>query len=144
MAEYDRALKLTQKKIPDLAGAHILLEQAYRNGDARAAYALGTWALHGAEPYVKRNLKHAVRLLKEAASAGVREARYDLAVCYQRGEGVAKNESRAFELYLSAALQGDVDSIVEVARCFKYGYGVERNNRAFKVFRDHAEAIDQS
>jgi len=135
---YEKALALADSSKPEWGEVFRLLSRAQEAGDPRAAYALATWRLHGKEPYVKRDVKEAVRLLKIAADDGVPEALYDLAVCYQNGEGVRENDRKAFDLYLRAALKGEVDSVVEVARCLKYGRGVERNLLASRAFLDHA------
>jgi TPR repeat protein len=110
-----------------------MLEDALSRGDARAAYALGTWYIHGREPAVRKNLKEGVRLLRVAAAAGVPDALYDLAVCYQKGAGVAKNELRALALYLKAGLRGEPG--------FYHGYGVARNTKIARVFLDRAAEL---
>jgi TPR repeat protein len=118
-----------------------MLEDALSRGDARAAYALGTWYIHGREPTVRKNLKEAVRLLRIAAAAGVPDALYDLAVCYQKGAGVVKNELRAAALYLEAGLRGEAGGLKEIGRCFYHGYGVDRNTKIARVFLDRAAEL---
>jgi uncharacterized protein len=118
-----------------------MLEDALSEGDARAAYALGTWYIHGRGPAVRKNLKEGVRLLRIAAAAGLSDALYDLAVCYQKGAGVVKNEQRAGVLYLQAALRGDATSLKEIGRCFYYGYGVARDTKIARVFLDRAAEL---
>jgi TPR repeat protein len=138
---YDEALSLARVKNPDLAQVRTMLEDALSRGDARAAYALGTWYIHGREPAVRKNLKEGVRLLRVAAAAGVPDALYDLAVCYQKGAGVAKNELRALALYLKAGLRGEPGALKEVGRCFYHGYGVARNTKIARVFLDRAAEL---
>ena len=138
---YDEALSLARGQNPDLLQVLAMLEGALSQGDARAAYALGTWYIHGKEPALRKNLKEGVRLLRVAAAAGVPDALYDLAVCYQKGAGVVKNELRAVILYLEAGLRGEAGALKEVGRCFYHGYGVARNTKVARVFLDRAAEL---
>lgn len=62
-----------------------LLKRAVEDGHPRAAYALATWYLHGVG--VRKDFKKGRLLLERAARADIREAHYDLAVCYETGRG---------------------------------------------------------
>ena len=44
--------------------------------------------------------------LREAAEKGDANAQYDLAMCYQYGDGVEQNRSEAFTLFRKASRQG--------------------------------------
>jgi TPR repeat protein len=135
---YDQALSLATSAAPDWPIVLRLLSEAMKKGDMRAAYALATWNLYGKDALVKKDKKEAVRLFRLAADAGIPKAMYELAVCYQNGEGVQTSDRKAFALYLASGLKGDTDSLVEVARCYKYGRGVERNSSASRIFLQHA------
>lgn len=139
---YSKALRLAHSAGSPERVLH-LLNGALEAGSGDAAYALATWYLHGKPPLVSRNLRKALALFRVAAKAGVASALYELAVCYQQGEGVKRDAGRAFQYYLQAALKGDADAVVEVARCFKYGYGIERNSAASRVFLKRAAELDQ-
>lgn len=76
---YATAMKEASKRRPDFGKAYSFLQSARKAGDLRASYALATWYLHGR--HVKRDLKLAVKLLKQAAEGNVPSALYDLAVC---------------------------------------------------------------
>ncbi len=137
---YEQALaEMRRKKSPDLAKVNKLLCQAMREGEPKAAYALGTWYLHGR--YYKEDWKKAVRLLKQAADAKVPEALYDLAICYEKGAGVRKKCERAFELYLTAGLCGDRQAVFEVGRCLWHGIGVTRDKRIARIWYRHAASL---
>lgn len=135
--KYEEALKFAQQDDGDFGKVFTLLFQSYEDGDSRAAYALGTWYLHG--KHVRKNLKKALHFLREAADESVKEACYDLALCYEQGVGVRKSEKRAVQYYVKAALAGDDQSIYEVGRCYYYGLGVKRDRGIAEVWLSAAE-----
>jgi uncharacterized protein len=139
---YDLALVEAQKPDADLQKALRLLSRAYKQGDHRAAYALGTWHLHGKGTVVAKNLTKAVPLLREAAAGGHAEGAFDLAVCYEKGTGVRKNEKKAALLYLKAALLGDKQANYEIGRCYWHGLGVKRDRSVAGAWLDHAEKFN--
>lgn len=132
-----QALAEMKKKKPDTEKAFQLLQSAHKKGDAHASYALATWYYHGA--YVEKNLKKAVSLAKAAvAKENIAEAFFNLAVSYERGEGIVKNESKAYELYLKAAIWGDEQAFYEVGRCLFHGIGTSQNKRLARVWLERA------
>jgi len=136
---YEQALQEAKKKRPDDEKVFSLLTKSLESGEIKAAYALGTWYLHG--KHVKRNIRRAVQLLKQAAQENIPDALYDLAVCYEKGVGTRKNEKKAFECYLRASLYGDVQSIYEVGRCYYYGVGVSKDKYISKIWFDRAKVL---
>ncbi len=94
--------------------AYRLLSSASDDGDAHAQYAIGTWYLHGF--FIKKSLRQAIELLRKAAEADVSSAAFDLAVCYELGQGVRRNINAAAGLYLRAFLLGDLDAAIELER----------------------------
>ncbi|CAB4489044.1 unnamed protein product [Rhizophagus irregularis] len=63
------------------------------------------------------------------------EAQYNLAVCYQSGDGVKSNYRKAFELFLSAAKRGNLDAQYNLAICYMDGMGTQKDKKkAFKWF----------
>ena len=80
-------------------------------------------------------------LLKRAADKNVADACYDLAVSYEKPEGVAANLEKAFELYVKAALHGDNQSFHEVGRCYYYGIGVPSNKTLADIWLEKAEEL---
>lgn len=94
--------------------AYVLLQAAVDDGDASSKYALGTWYLHGF--FVKKNTRTAIKLLREAADENVAFAAFDLAVCYERGEGVKRDFAQAARYYLRAFLFGDIQGAGAVER----------------------------
>ncbi len=137
---YARALAEVSKKSPDYNRALALLEKSIRGGDMRAAYALGTWYLHGA--HLRRSLRRAVPLLRRAARAGVRSAHYDLAVCYETGTGTPKNVRLALRHYLMAALGGDSQAVRAVGRCYYHGIGCAADHEVGLLWTRRAKMMD--
>jgi TPR repeat protein len=138
-APYRDALREASKKQADIGKVTSLLKRALKAGDPEAAYALGTWYLHG--QHVKQDRRKAVRLLREAADSNVANALYDLAVCYEKGAGIKKSPRLAFECYLRAALQGEEQSFYEVGRCFYYGVGTSKDTRVARIWIDRAREL---
>lgn len=110
---YQSALKI-MKDGGEVEKAYRLLSSASDDGDAHAQYALGTWYLHGF--FIKKSLRRATELLRKAAEANVSSAAFDLAVCYELGQGVRRNINQAAALYLRSFLLGDIDAAVELER----------------------------
>jgi uncharacterized protein len=89
--------------------------------------------------FFKKDLKKAVEFLTDAANENVKEALYDLAVCYEKGVGVEKDKFKAFLLYLKASLLGEEQSLYEVGRCYYYGLGIEKNVKIARIWLDLAK-----
>lgn len=85
-------------------------------------------------PRHRGRLPLAVVLLKKAAAKGIADAAFDLAVSYERGEGILKDQSRAFQLYKKAAQLGSHQSEYEIGRCCFYGIGVPKDRRRAAVW----------
>lgn len=139
LSDYESALVEMARKNPDVTKVSGLLSTALGNGDYRAAYALGTWYLHGR--YFKRNMKKAFHYLRLAAKYDVPDALYDLAVCYEKGAGTAVNLKKSAQLYLRAALLGEKQSVYEVGRCYYWGIGVAKDRLIARVWLDYAHRL---
>lgn len=70
------------------------------------------------------------------------DALFDLAVSYEKGIEVNKNEKTAFQLYLKAVLLGEHQSIYEVGRCYFHGIGIEEDQELAEIYYDMAEHFD--
>ena len=139
---YEEALREVSKKHADIERVRALLEKSLKAGKPEAAYALGTWYLHGHN--VKQDRRKAVRLLLQAAKGNVANALYHLAVCYEKGAGTKKNPKRAVECYLRAALHGDEQSVYEVGRCSFYGIGTTKDTKLAWAWLDRARELGVS
>ncbi|WP_116004323.1 MULTISPECIES: tetratricopeptide repeat protein [unclassified Simplicispira] len=137
---YELALAAASSSQPKLEAARSLLEEAHQNGDPRATYALATWCLFGHGGF-ELDLKRAVALLKEASKADIPSAHFDLAVCYEKGSGVRRNNKLAYRHFLAASLYGDNDAYGEVGRCLYYGIGIDRDRKAAKIWLRRARMM---
>lgn len=139
---YEEALRAVRGENPNIEKARILLEEAFQQGDPRAAYALGTWYFHG--KVFPTNKRIALKLFRYAAKKCVPIACFDLAVCFERGCGVRRSFRSAFSHYLQAALLGDKESVYEVGRCYYYGIGTKKDRKQAIMWLDYARDVKSS
>lgn len=137
---YERALAIMSSRGSDVQEATKLLRDAWVMGEPRAAYALATWYLSGANGFEK-DIERAFELLTAAADKKVPAALYDLAICYEKGVAVEVDLEEAFYLYLDAAIRGDQQAIFEVGRCYEHGIGVAQNRQIADIWTDRAEEL---
>lgn len=136
---YEQALALAKEQDFDPREVVELLKTAMTDGDDRAAYALGTWYLHGT--HVRKNEKKAFAMIKVAAGGGNPSALYDLAVFYEKGVVVEVDETAALSFYMDAAIRGDSQSHYEVGRMFWYGLGTTESRVIAEVWLKRAEEL---
>ena len=128
---YNKALSLMNRGGAP-GKAYPLLVEAMKAGDYRAHYAIGTWYLYGR--HVRASVRRAVGLFRQAADHNVAEAAFDLAVCYEKGEGVKQDLPKAAAFYLRALRCGDASAAKELRRMFYWGIGVEKNRAIAEEF----------
>src|SRR5688572_27015912 len=138
---YDQALEEANRDQPDMGLVKKLLEKSVMLGNSQASYILAGWYLEGNDGVVKKDMKKAIELLNMAVTDNIPAALFDLAICYEEGLGVEKNEQVAFELYLKAALEGDKESIHSIGRCYYHGIGVPRNEKIAFIWLGKAEEL---
>ena len=77
---------------------------------------------------------------RKASEQGYADAQYNLALCYAKGEGVAKDLSEAVKLYIKAAQQGYAKAQNNLGWCYAKGEGIAKDKyEAVKWFRKSAE-----
>jgi hypothetical protein len=54
-------------------------------------------------------------------------AQFNLALLYEKGEGVAVDKAKAVEWYKKAAEQGHVAAQTKLSECYRDGVGVEKD-----------------
>lgn len=54
-------------------------------------------------------------------------AQNNLAICYDRGDGVRKSYKKAIEWYTKSAEQGNVKAQYNLAECYEIGSGVKKD-----------------
>ena len=129
---YYKAFHLAEQEDYDYHEVLRLLNEAVRLGNKKASYALATWYLNGF--HVRKNYKKGFSFLQVAVQGGAennftlyKDALSDIAVCYESGNGVQKDEQKAYYYYVLAALNGDEQAKQELSRCLYYGIGVTKN-----------------
>ena len=96
----------------DIVRGFRCLEQAVTRGSVTAMVKLGVLYLTGCE--VEKNPANAVKLFDMAEKRGSKAARWYLAGCIERGEGVGQSVYKALELYRINAVKGDHNSLRRV------------------------------
>jgi len=135
---YRQALSEARKKNPRLDIVLELLNTAIEKNNPDAMYALASWYLHG--KHVRKNYAKACALLLPA-SARVADASSALAICFEKGQGVKKNLSKAFYYHVNAAMLGDPEAYYEVGRCYYYGIGARKDADLAEVWLRQAERL---
>ncbi len=89
--------------------------------------------------YDAKQYKEAFPKLKAAAEKGHRKAQYRLGRCYEKGNGVAKDDNQAFLWYSKSAKQEYAKAQFQLGQCYKDGKGVKKDRQmAFKYFSEAA------
>ena len=78
---------------------------------------------------------------EKAVEGGQKEAVNDLALLYLKGEGVKKDERKAFELFKKAAKMGDSAAQVNLALMYAWSKGVPNNK--IKAYRNLKAALSK-
>lgn len=78
--------------------------------------------------YDRGDVNAAVEWYDRSAREGYMQAQYNLAMCYEKGEGVQKDKREAARLFLLAAEQGDSESQFKISNCYRYGNGMAPNH----------------
>jgi len=91
----------TSSKLYDFKKAIYWYEKAAEHGDDYALFALGNiFSKRGTD----QDFKKAVRYLEQASEKNIVPAKYNLAIKYQKGQGVGRNLIKAGQLYQEAAV----------------------------------------
>ena len=113
------------------------LERRAQRGDAQAQYELAEILIESNDEEDKRK---AVEWYRKAAEQGIAVAQFNLAVCYDDGEGTAVNKPEAFHWYKAAAEQGFAKAQFNLAGCYDKGEGtVVNKSEAFHWYKAAAE-----
>ena len=104
------------------ASAQAHLRKVAQNKNAQAFFILGQMEYEGKNTQNKANPKQAAEYFEQAARLGLKQAQYQLALQYDRGEGVEQNKQKALEWVLLAAAQEDVESLYAAAVWLERGY----------------------
>ena len=99
-----------------------------------------THAIMKAVEGVQRD-RESFQTLLENAENGDSSAYYDLATRYADGEGVEKDEKKAFYWFSMGADESDPRAVDALGRCYQLGFGVEKDEvRAAELYRRAADS----
>ncbi len=108
-----------------------------REGNAEAAYIVGTALFHGRG--AERNYTEATEAFERAAELGIALAQWHLGDLYAEGTKIPENDAKAFRWYLAAALQGVEAAQYSVGKMYLDGRGTTANaQEAAYWFREAA------
>ena len=82
----------------------------------------------------KGDYENAVKYYRIAADQGHMRAQFNLALCYEKGEGVAKDYKEAVKYYKLAADQGYAKAQNNLALCYDNGYGVAQDYKKAAIY----------
>jgi len=91
--------------------------------------------------YIDKNLKKAYIYFEIALSKNCNNKAailYELGMCYKNGDGVNKDEKKAFE-YIQNSVNNEktMKNQIGLALCYKHGIGVEKDGKyAIRIFRE--------
>ena len=88
-----------------------------------------------------KNLKSILAILKKDATAGDVLAQVNLALCYEIGIGIIKDEGKAVQYYKMAADQGDAQAQLNLGLCYEMGKGINKDEG--KAVQYYKMAADQ-
>jgi TPR repeat protein len=107
-----------------------LLTAAATLNNPRAMNLLGDVYRKGVPGLVDPNFNESVRLFSRAKELGFLDAQGNLGVLYIYGQGVPKDEQKAFALFRDGAEKGNALCMFFYAMCFEGGVGVERDRES--------------
>lgn len=82
----------------------------------------------------------AVKMYELAAADGYARAQNSLGVCYEKGQGIARDEATAAFWYGCAARGGYDMALINLGDCYRYGRGVTQSEEiAFDCYKTAAE-----
>ena len=81
----------------------------------------------GHQFYQAGQYTQAVEWFTKAAEQGLKDAQFNLGLCYDKGQGVAQNYAEAVKWYTKAAEQGDARAQYNLGFCYDNGQGVAQN-----------------
>jgi len=116
-------------------------KKAAEQGNTAAQYNLAKLIAQRPDKEDPRAQKRVKYWYEKAAEVGQKEAINDLALLYLKGEGVEKNELKAFELFKKAAEMGDSAAQINVALMYAWGKGVP--NDKIKAYKNLKKALSQ-
>lgn len=130
----------TDGKAPDWKAAEVCYKSAAEKGYAPAQFNLGILYSGGAGSDFFRP-EEAVKHLRDAAAQDHAGAQYLLGTAYRDGDGVPRDEAKAFEYYRLSAEQGYPFACLQLAEMLSKGRGTGKDDAAAEMWRKRAEEL---
>jgi serine/threonine protein kinase/TPR repeat protein len=111
-----------------------LLTAASALNNPRAMNLLGDIYRKGVPGVTEPNFSESVKLFSRSQELGFLDAQGNLGVLYIYGQGVPKDERKAFELFQDGAEKGNPLCMFFSAMCFEGGVGVEVDRKAARTW----------
>ena len=128
---------LTLPKLSDLSFPHLNTSEALHLGSQNMSYVGGREGM--SQEYHRKFSEY-----KQAAQAGNADAQYSLAVAYEYGMGVSKNETVALQWYQKSAKQDHANAQSRLGLAYAKGQlGLKANIHASDAWFDKAAANKQ-
>jgi hypothetical protein len=126
--------------------AHELRTRA-EAGNAHAQYQLAMTCPNSGNYSIDDNsaeIREMIHWLKKSAGQGHPQAQHNLALCYDYGKGVTKDDAEAVRWHRKAAIQGNASSGSELGLHYEHGFGVPQDAAmAAKWYREAAIRGDE-
>ena len=139
-SNYELALRVADSQTNSQDSEKILklLDLGVAEGDDRAAYARAVCFANGQYGSSVDELE-AFRLFSRISKSKIAEALFDLAVCYDLGQGVEKDQFAAFEFYQRAATLGHTEACAQVSEFFREGVTVPESENLEKFWLERSK-----
>jgi serine/threonine protein kinase/TPR repeat protein len=111
-----------------------LLTAASALNNPRAMNLLGDVYRKGMPGIIEPDFSESVKLFSRSQELGFLDAQGNLGVLYIYGQGVPKDESKAFALFQDGAEKGNPLCMFFYAMCFEGGVGVEKDRKAARTW----------
>ena len=68
--------------------------------------------------YITQNKTKAIQQFQQASDLGNTDAKFNLAVCYEKGDGVAQDKTKAIQLFQKASDLGNTSAMAQLEICY--------------------------
>ena len=129
-----------RKPIPTTGKENIERLREWLDKDEAWAQAMMAGLYRDGKCGLKQSYVMATMLFEKAVAQGDPTAMYNLAILYEKGQGVAQSYTKAAELYTMAAEKGQVEAMFNLAFLYEMGRGVVQSfQKATELYSMAAE-----
>lgn len=142
-SSYEKALEIADREDDEIDGGVVLslLDRGIEDGDERAVCARAicyTDGKYGSDIDVAK----ATELFLTLSESRIPEALFALAVSFDTGDGVVKDQAIAFEYYLEAATLGHSEACFQVSEFFREGKTVPESQNLQNFWLKRSEKAE--